>query len=298
MAAAAKAPGPADARIPCPLCGGLIHPIAGRCKHCKGDVGSTRSSKPAQVALPALHGGASNGHSNGHAVKQHPANAHMPLPLAVRSPADEASQVILPPRQTGRMAATGTASSQASWKSWPVVVIGIAVLAIIAAVILMVWPHNDSTKADAKTLAPPPAPERMDTNPLPPQGSIDPWKNTPSPPAQPSPPSADPDPDPPNLADPFRDPGPNSADKMAAMMGAVMKHACDRLQQCPNASASDVQTLCALGQMTAPASPAPTCSAARRCLAAVDALPCDDIDQTAAMKLMTSAQDCLEAISC
>jgi hypothetical protein len=276
----------------------LIHPIAGRCKHCKGDVSTTRSSKPAPVALPALHGGP----TNGHAIKPpHPANAHMPVPLAVRT--EEAPQGILPPRPTGRMQATGT-TSQASWKSWPVIVIAIAVLAIIAAVILMVWPQNDSTKADTKTLAPPPAPERMDTNSGP-QGSVDPWKNTPAqpdppaPPAQPSAPSVDPDDPAPNLADPLRDPNDmlGSNQGMAAMMGAVMKHACDRLQQCPNADASDVRMLCMAGQIAAPSGPAPSCNAAKRCLSKVDALPCDDLDQSAALNLMTTAQDCIEAMT-
>src|SRR5262245_25230008 len=66
--AAVTRPGPADARIPCPLCGGLIHPIAGRCKHCKGDLRALRSSRPAAAAtLPALNQPAAAPHANGHA---------------------------------------------------------------------------------------------------------------------------------------------------------------------------------------------------------------------------------------
>src|SRR5215510_7929017 len=94
MAVAAR-PGPADARVPCPLCGGLIHPIAGRCKHCKGDLSALRSTRPAAAAtLPALNqppatraaapapapapAAPANGHTNGHAQAHHApyANGH------------------------------------------------------------------------------------------------------------------------------------------------------------------------------------------------------------------------------
>src|SRR5665647_1711166 len=55
MAVAARNPGPSDARIPCPLCGGLIHPIAGRCKHCKADIAALGAKRPAAMAaLPPL----------------------------------------------------------------------------------------------------------------------------------------------------------------------------------------------------------------------------------------------------
>src|SRR5688572_1916049 len=256
MAAAAKAqPGPADARIPCPLCGGLIHPIAGRCKHCKGDISQARSSRPASAALPALQPTAAplansympapvqtNG-AHAYAIKAHPANAHMAVPIAMRTD-EPASQPILPPRQTGRMQASGTTSSS-SWKSWPVVVIAIAVVAIITAVILMVWPPGGATKADAKTLAPPPAPERMDTNPLPPkdngpQGQADPWKTNPGAvpdpaPVQPAPPPPPDDPIAPNLADPFRGRSPDP-DKTVDLMTSILRATCDRLASCPTAT--------------------------------------------------------------
>ena len=233
----------------------------------------------------------------------------MAVPIA--RPDEPASQPILPPRPTGRMEATGT-RQQTTWKSWPVVVIGIAVLAIIAAVILMVWPQNSPTKADAKTLAPPPAPERMDTNPLPqngPQGQVDPpndpWKT--NPPAAPSPAPSQPsvpsvpdidDIDPPNLADPFKGGGRGATfgPNMAAMMNAVMKHACDRLATCPNAD-DTVKQMCSLGSIV-PSDPPPTCSAAQRCLSKVDAMPCGDIDPAATLGLLQTMQDCIDATSC
>jgi len=324
MAAAAKAPGPADARIPCPLCGGLIHPIAGRCKHCKEDVSATRSSRPAAAPLPSLlasgapaqpylGNGYANGHTNGHAeaVKSHPANAHLAVPIAMRT---EESQPILPPRPTARMQASGT--SQATWKSWPVVVIGIAVVAIIVAVILMVWPAGGATKADAKTLAPPPAPERMDTNPSPstgngPQGGLDPWSNkggaAPDPaPTQPPHDPAVPDidqidpPDDPGLANPFRGGrgGGLSSQATLGLMTAIMKHTCDRLASCPNANDPTIKMMCDAGRLAVPNAPTPTCSAAQRCLSKIDALPCDDLDPASTLGMIQGVQDCIEAMSC
>ena len=311
MAAAAKAPGPADARVPCPLCGGLIHPIAGRCKHCKGDVSATRSSRPAAAAsLPALQVGG-NGHGSGHApVKSHPANAHLAVPIAMRAQVEE-SQPILPPRQTSRMQA-GAHPRPSSWKSWPVVVIGIAVVAIIVAVILMVWPPSGTTKADAKTLAPPPAPERMDTNPSPstgngPSGSIDPWKNNPGAapdpaPSQPQAPPSVPDVDqidPPNLADPFRGGGGGlNANAAVGLMNALLERTCDRLAKC-GGSDDMYKSACDMARLTLKsAPPPPTCAAAQRCLSRVDAMPCDDLDPTTTMGMIQGVQDCIEALRC
>ena len=37
----------ASVRVPCPLCAKPIHPIAGHCRHCGGDVVGKVSAKPA-----------------------------------------------------------------------------------------------------------------------------------------------------------------------------------------------------------------------------------------------------------
>src|SRR5512138_1192485 len=111
MAAAALG----DARIPCPLCGGLIHPIAGKCKHCKQDLAPTRLARPsAPSALPsivatnvpaALGNGHSNGHShghlNGHANGQaaYAPHAYSPMPRT----AEDGMSPVLPPRVSARM---------------------------------------------------------------------------------------------------------------------------------------------------------------------------------------------------
>jgi len=237
----------------------------------------------------------------------------MAVPIAMRTPMEDASQPILPPRQTSRMQASGTAAPPATWKSWPVVVIGIAVVAIIVAVILMVWPPGAATKADAKTLAPPPAPERMDTNPTPstpspgPSGQADPWKTDPGaapdpapsqPHAQPSVPDID-DIQPPNLSDPFRGRGGGlNSQATLGLMSAIMKHTCDRLASCPNATDPTVKMMCDAGRLAVPNTPPPTCSAAQRCLSKIDALPCDDLDPSATLGMIQGVQDCIEAMSC
>jgi hypothetical protein len=188
----------------------LIHPIAGRCKHCKGDLRAMRTTRPAAGAtLPALGptGAASPAPANGNASglaaavaqsavaapqaqpqpqPQQSASlvqavaAAAPIPLAIHTgPAD--SVPILPPRPTGRYPAP---TARASWKSWPVIVIILAVIAIIAAVVLMLFPPggapNDGTN-DGTRNSGQPAPDRMNTNPAPttprqpPSTSPDPW---------------------------------------------------------------------------------------------------------------------------
>src|SRR5215469_12029847 len=117
-----------EARVACPLCGGLIHPVAGRCKHCKEDLSAMRAGRPAaQAPLPPL-----NHQNNHHHVPVDPVVAATyiaPLPIAMPR---EGSQPILPPRPTGRSVAV----AHPGWplRSWPVVVIGLAAVAIIAAV--------------------------------------------------------------------------------------------------------------------------------------------------------------------
>src|SRR5262245_30422203 len=194
MAVAARL-GASDARVPCPLCGGLIHPIAGKCKHCKADLTGYYAARPAASApLPALHKPARNGHNaqlNGQAVQ---------APIATAAaPAQEAPPV-LPPRPTARSHTAEPRSS--AWRSWPVIVIVLAMIAIVVAVVLMVWPASSGRGGDSgkHALKPPPAPERMPTTvpdvdraaprthnqAVPPRTAPDPWGTKPAdpPPAQ------------------------------------------------------------------------------------------------------------------
>jgi hypothetical protein len=202
-----------DARVPCPLCGGLIHPVAGRCKHCKQDLTSFRIGRPQAAAqLPSLLGGI-----NGHATPSTPAPmAVTPTPTfgggadgaanfagdrpdAGFTGAREHAQQILPARPTG---GAMHAPRPSAWRHWPIVVMSLAVVAIVIALAVLFWPPGSTSHADK--LPPPPAPERMQTDPLPtqpqqapaptsPTAPTDPWAAT-TPHAQRSPGASDDDP--------------------------------------------------------------------------------------------------------
>jgi hypothetical protein len=309
--------------VPCPLCGGLIHPIAGKCKHCKADLSSYRSARPAANApLPAL------------TQAPAPVNgvpAHAPIAHAVPVPAmaHDAAQPVLPPRPTARVQAPQPAGS--AWRSWPVVVIVVATMAIIAAVVLMMWPAR--SHGGKRALQPPPAPERMDTQTPPvmpkidspvtpqpaPQGSAqDPWSMRPADPQDPSatldPGSAGPgsaggaDPDEPDLD--ALDPGASppsprvpaarrhgAAGNLAGPMASVMAHLCRKLVQC---GADDAQMMSACNLMLRmPDTPPISCPAAQRCLGHIDAMSCAGrADASQMTQRLMRFTDCIDATHC
>jgi hypothetical protein len=331
MAVAAR-PGPSDARVPCPLCGGLIHPIAGKCKHCKAELTTYHAARPAaNTPLPALRPASpgsshANGHANGHAGARPayaPAAHAVPVPVAAAA-AYDASQPVLPPRPAGHSYPTEPRTS--GWRSWPVLVIILATVAIVVAVVLMVWPPGH--EVDGKhTLAPPPAPDRMQTAPeitqqplnpqvLPPakaDATRDPWAApTPDPPApSPSAGAIDPDPDPDSdvggLIDPFATPHQRSVpqnrrrlntNRRGMVMLAMAEHMCRKMVQC-NAGVPTVKSMCD-GFARRPSSPPTRCAAADRCFQHIDAMSCgpqsDNVFQLNA--LLTQFQDCADAVRC
>jgi hypothetical protein len=54
--------------------------------------------------------------------------------------------------------------------------------------------------------------------------------------------------------------------------------------------------MCDVGRLTMPNTPPPTCSAAKRCLESIDRMPCDDLDPSGSMSMLTNVQDCVEAM--
>lgn len=331
MAVAAR-PGPSDARVPCPLCGGLIHPIAGKCKHCKADLTPHRTARPAANApLPALHPApGSNGHANGHVNTHtpHPPVAHaIPVPVV----AGGASQPVLPPRPTGQSYPTEPRAS--GWRSWPVLVIILATLAIVAAVVLMVWPAQGGRRdLDGKhSMAIPPAPERMQTEPdvrpqpqatspivpAPPQSGAtqDPWTNPADPP--PADPNAgagatdddDHDHDDNASIDPFALPHPRAPsvppnrrhiplNGTGAVWFAIAEHMCRKLDQCgtDDPIGKRACTKISRGQVPPPVG----CPAADRCLQHIDTMSCGSMDIGLAQLslLLNQFRDCTDALSC
>ncbi len=173
---------------------------------------------------------------------------------------------------------------------------------------MMVWPPSP---ADAgRKVVQPPAPERMETDPLPPPGAgnsngADPWggrsqadppvapRQTPDP-LPPAAPAAPPQPAP---QDPFANPfgglsAPLSAGGDVAF--AVMAHACTKLKSCPNAD--DTLTAVCDSLAAFPHGAPPTCDAAKRCFEAIDKLDCSqDLSQTSPASMMMNMQDCVKA---
>lgn len=273
------APGVADARVPCPLCGGLIHPVAGRCKHCKQDLTAHRAGKPAaSTALPALI-----------------AAAAVPEP----------SRPVLPPRPTG----TSIAAQQPKRSllhNWPLLVILLAGTAIVGAVVIMVWPQHHGEPSH--TLKPPPAPERMDTDPSPtaPSMGADPWKQGN---AAPVVPRSTPDPLPPQ---PPQQPDDDQfgfgglANGLAGggtitgtapdFMFAAMGHACKKLATCPNAD-DTLKSICDVYSSFPPAAPPANCAPAQRCLDAIDNMSCSQSGYGSPLSVVNMFQDCTKAIT-
>jgi len=301
--AAARPPQPSDARVPCPLCGGFIHPVAGRCKHCKQDLSAFRSNRPAAAAqLPALNGSASNGR----------AVAAPAIAIPVPAPMREEARPILPPRPTAR---PGPVAEASAWRHWPIVVMALAVAAILVAVVVLLWPPSSTSHAGKlQPGAGAPGGDNMETQPLapqvppqapPPPSNDDPWGG---PTPQPSKPHAQitprPTPDP-LPQDPMDDT--DSLDQMLAQNGMatsgstatmmlIMQHLCDRVSQC-GISASPIQLVCT-GARTAHATVSP-CDARTRCLDHIDELSCSTKidDQSALLPLMTQFQDCIDAMT-
>jgi hypothetical protein len=339
MAVASRS-SPTDARVPCSLCGGLVHPIAGRCKHCKADLASARSARPqAASSLPALarSGNAALPPVAAPAVPviESPIHAQItqiggttpvalqstapsiviePAPVAAReayNPMPD-GRPILPPRPTGRMRARG--ADERSWlaRNWPVFVIILASIAIILAVVLMVWPKGAPGDIGTKNNAGGPAPERMETNPLP-QPNTDPWQNGQPPSAQPAPtPSPPPDIDDqtmidPNdpLKDPFSSPrgglGGAPKDQIAfTLLGNIANRLCDKAKTCSDPT---VATMCS-SIAAFPTGPIPSsCPQAKRCMEIIDQIDVCDGSLNSSIggpnfpQLMMKTSDCMDALT-
>jgi anti-sigma factor RsiW len=120
-----------EARIPCPACGGPIHPVAGRCKHCKTDLAAWHTGKPQVTsALPSL----GNRTTNERAVSGPPSpgrrsTARPVLPLG--DPATATFGMGSPLPSSGLPEARPRSEEPVAW---PVIAIAISAVAIILSV--------------------------------------------------------------------------------------------------------------------------------------------------------------------
>ena len=265
------------------MCGGLVHPIAGRCKHCRGDLRGRRAGRAAAPAqLPPLAQGA-----------DHPVVAIMG-----REPV-----AMLPARSEVHLDAPRSA-----WRRWPTLVIAFALVALALAAAALAWPVDNDHHGAAQA-APPtaqPVPDPLNKEPAPPQ-SVDPWGSATPPPVQPPAPAPDvhlpPPADPGSnaLADPFALPQLGSA--LGAPTGRDFltqfgRRLCDRLAACGTSNPT-LDSYCSLWRAMPAPSQATSCPAARRCLDHVDHLRCstpaDDVG--ALNELLTQLPDCFEAVT-
>ena len=304
--AAVDRPGASEARIPCPVCGALIHPIAGRCKHCKEDLRGVRTARPAAViALPRLA-------ATPAAPPAPYARLAEPAPYVEsgaitvprpHGPGHEA-RAILPPR----VPVADSEGGRSVLRNWPIVVIVLAVVAIIGAVAVMIWPQGKASgggTTGAHTLEPPAPLDRMDTNPLP-------SPSAPPPPSRPAPPPAKADPWSPDRHTRIAPPDPLTlppdrldtlADPRLDLITAAFQHYCRARAACPDGrdgpDGDDVVLATVCTPFAARAVAPPSCASAGRCLAHFDRISCaETLDADRIEDMFTTFDDCLEAARC
>lgn len=264
-------------RTACPACGQPIHPIAGRCKHCKVDLtgrrGASSAPRPRLVALgsdgpvPAAVGPTGSGPAGS---APHPSG----LPMAAPGPVYVDT--------TTTMSTRGPAPG--SWAGrWPIVVAVIAVLAILISLAFLVFDLGGA-KQKKRLAALGPAPERMSTEPMTPRDPpAAPGKTAPTDPGGATPPPPPPAPDPAApLGVPPTPPAPSgSARDFNGFVESAIDEGCKRLSSCtggdPLIAAQCSLARTSLGQMQS--SFGSMCSefdpaAAARCLASIAAFPC------------------------
>ena len=322
------APAP-DAFVPCPVCGGKIHPIAGRCKHCKSDLVSLRTAQAIPTAVTAVAStptyAAPAAHApyapvapiTGAAVQSAPIPqaqgtlpASGPLNAAAFAPVGVAAMAMptslpLAPTYAQAVPTAGVVVRGSPWsRRWPIVVVVLAAAAIVVSIVLLVMPESASAGSRMRG-APPPTPDHMNTNPIP-QGP-DPWGM--APPAQPAP--SDPDDD--DLWGPRGGggggggglggfvPAPPS-DQYLATLGTTF---CKRLAACSTSGGltdDDCNQFGSfLGSTLIPG--VDTCGSydrqkASSCLSTVRAFPCTttgDFDQDQMKALVAGIPDCIDA---
>jgi hypothetical protein len=285
-----------EPRMACPACGGQVHPIAGRCKHCKADLNRLRASGGAAAraplakpALVALGGGNGNGHGHG----------------ATNGAGTHAAPVAVAPliATTAPDGADAIAAPRSGWSSkWPLVVAFIAVVAIIASVALLLFGGDHKKRDRGVHRTDGPAPELTPTDPLAPHA-------TPSAPMPPSggaapaiPAPSNPDPGPGALA-PTPPPstrggrGPQTASDFFATAVDV---ACRRMTTC--SSDPQIAQYCTqartmlpqVGSMMNDMCKDYDASAAGGCLDAVSRFPCPSggMDPTEMSNTLMGLSDC------
>lgn len=129
--------------VQCPACGGAIHPIAGRCKHCKADLvahreAEARARRAAQQAMRETNRSAAPpppAKPNGRAPSPAPANGSGPA----RAPAAQRRPQTPPPSLEQQV----VYAEQSAWsRRWPLLVSAVALVAILVSLFFLLRSSN------------------------------------------------------------------------------------------------------------------------------------------------------------
>jgi hypothetical protein len=319
MATRSSRANPSDARIPCPVCGQQIHPVAGRCKHCKTDLVKLREqqglrapkvdltavgSSPVAAPMPAFAPGITrspDGSGNSPPVTpSNGSNGHAPVPETFSPP----PEIAPPPAFIASYPDAPAHVAPVGAPRWPLIVVLLAGIAIVVCAYILLFAGEDSKPAEAKkSSGAMPAPDRMDTMPAPPPVQIpdvaDPWTQPPitPPPSPPVPPPSNPSP-----------PTPGTTPTAEEFMPAVFDVMCEKASQCglgqAGVEACNLLSGSGVADMYREQVKAGQCTydeaKASRCLQAVRGLSCSgsgqDLD-SAVMAFMSIA-DCASALVC
>jgi len=315
-----------ELRRPCPACGQPIHPVAGRCKHCRTDLlklreaharppkveasvlgaaaAATQAPPPspfaapaAPVTLPAGVAGSApgNGAPNGYQAVAAPTNG-----IDLIAPPAYASYPEVPP------------VLRSAWsRRWPTLVVVLAGIAIAVCAYLLLVDGESHASGGVKQHAASPAPDRMETmpqapSPMMPGPGSQAQPNLPGTPTDPWGPSA-PDPTPAPPAPPSATP--RSAPAADQFYPTMMSTLCQKMKSCAKGfGGQSIDDLCSTLTTTnlfADEIRAGKCTydeqKASRCLSAIDAFACDPAssgDVTQLLNGLGGISDCTDALSC
>ena len=241
--------------VACPICGGAIHPIAGRCRHCKTDLVSLKARAHSAPPMPV---------SPAAPTHQRVPPGSVPYPTGAPHRSHSAADYASAPQSSPTTRHTPNTYVGSTWsRRWPMLVVGIATAAIVTSVVLLILQstaegsHNNVKTSQARP-SPRAVPDTMPTPTLP-----QPQRGTPAPPpqTQPSPPKGT---------------GPIPRDRF---LSTVLDAACERMSAC-GVSDHMTQTVChGLGNQLDLNSVMSSCndynqSAATSCLRAIKKIPC------------------------
>ncbi len=208
----------------CPVCGGAIHPIAGRCKHCKADLVKLReqaeqAARAARMNAPAVMPA---GYRGGAAEKQAPAAQPAEASGPARPPANPGAPTGLPPGYYPQPRSTWA-------QRWPYAVGAVALLAIGLSLGMLARGPADEDEESGLRKSEPATTPRMVPDHMP-----DPLLPGPAPAPNRGPRSSLPPPGwgPPNTTPPFSPPDPGSAPAVNQFAVALTSTVCAKLSDC------------------------------------------------------------------